>query len=102
MKSALEGAAAAAAPSAGASIKSSTDTAFTLFYGKFRAQAPRVTKVLAAVEKRTEQARGKEKGGELSDWKYFEVDMRVTKVLAAVQKRTEHSEQARGKEKGGE
>lgn len=39
-------------PSPGTEIKSSTDTAFTLFYGKFRAQAPRVAKIMKSIEDR--------------------------------------------------
>ncbi len=53
VRSAVEAATAAAMPPAGAPpIKSNTDPAFTLFYGKFRALAPKLSKVLTAIEQR--------------------------------------------------
>lgn len=52
LKTSLEGATSAAASPGSQPIRSSTDAAFTLFYGKFRSQAPRVTKVLGAIEER--------------------------------------------------
>ncbi len=54
VKGTLDAATGAATPSAGAQITSSTDTAFALFYGKFRSQVPKVGAVIGAVERRTE------------------------------------------------
>ena len=56
--STLEVAKAAAAPAPGAPVTGSTaDTAFALFYGKFRTQAPKLTNVISAVEKRCNNKR---------------------------------------------
>ncbi len=52
----MESAASAASPSSSsASADTAADSAaFTLFYGKFRSQAPRVTRVVSAVEARVD------------------------------------------------
>ena len=49
----LQAATSAATPAPGAAVTGSTaDSAFALFYGKFRTQAPKLTNVISAIEKR--------------------------------------------------
>ena len=51
--STLQAATSAATPAPGAAVTGSTaDSAFALFYGKFRTQAPKLTNVISAIEKR--------------------------------------------------
>ena len=51
--STLEAATSAATPAPGAAVTGSTaDSAFALFYGKFRTQAPKLTNVISAIESR--------------------------------------------------
>ena len=51
--STLEAATSAATPAPGAAVTGSTaDSAFALFYGKFRTQAPKLTNVISAIENR--------------------------------------------------
>jgi hypothetical protein len=57
VQAALQAATSVAASAA--SDPSSTDAAFALFYGKFRAQAPRVTRAIGAVEARVSKLNGK-------------------------------------------
>ena len=57
VKSALDAATLAATPAPGTQIKSSTDTAFTLFYGKFRSQAPKLSKPLSSIENKIKESR---------------------------------------------
>ena len=56
--STLESATSAATPAPGAAVTGSTaDSAFALFYGKFRTQAPKLTNVISAIEDRCGKGR---------------------------------------------
>ena len=90
--STLEAATSAATPAPGAAVTGSTaDSAFALFYGKFRTQAPKLTNVISAIENRC--GNGKSDVGEAKS-DLADAIMQVRYVLLQLALRLRHRARA--------